>query len=222
MGSHNVHNGNREKIKRIDPAHPQPDIIEKAVKVLKTNGLVCYPTMRLYGLGADAMKAEAVDKVFAAKNRLTTHPVSVLVDSVKTVETLVRRITPVARILIDRFWPGNLTIVFEANDTVPGNLTAGTGKIGIRIPEHPVAVALLRLFKGPVTATSANLTGQPACRRCDEIDPVLLDRIDLVLDAGELEGGKGSTVVEAVSHEVKIIREGAVSENEIRAALDGR
>ncbi|MBW1754251.1 MAG: Sua5/YciO/YrdC/YwlC family protein, partial [Deltaproteobacteria bacterium] len=104
--------------------------------------------------------------------------------------------------------------------TLPSKLTAGTGKIGVRLPQHPVAVALTNAVQAPITATSANLTGRGGCSRISDLDPLLADKLDLMLDAGQLEGGTGSTVIDVTLDVPKILREGAISSTDIFAVLD--
>jgi L-threonylcarbamoyladenylate synthase len=116
---------------------------------------------------------------------------------------------------MDHFWPGGVTLVFKAVDTVPQHLTAGTGKIGIRLPGHPVAAALVDSLGGPLTGTSANLAGRPGSRRIDDLEPNLVQQLDAVLDAGTLKGGTGSTVVDVTQDIPRILREGEISEKEI-------
>ncbi|MGD8338381.1 MAG: Sua5/YciO/YrdC/YwlC family protein, partial [Desulfobacterales bacterium] len=126
---------------------------------------------------------------------------------------------PVATRLMDRFWPGQVTIVFKAIPILPTNLTAGTGKIGIRLAGHPVARALVSAFGRPITGTSANLSGQGGCHNVDELDAMLIEQLDLVLDAGPLEEGIGSTVVDITGAEPIVIREGVVSKQAILEAV---
>ena len=121
---------------------------------------------------------------------------------------------------MEHFWPGRVTLVFEAADSVPQALTAGTGKIGIRLPGHPVAVALVESLGGPLTGTSANLSGSPGCRRVDDLDPQLIQQLDMVLDAGPLKGGTGSTVVDVTREIPRVLRAGEISEKEIMALIE--
>jgi L-threonylcarbamoyladenylate synthase len=116
---------------------------------------------------------------------------------------------------MDAFWPGRLTLVFEARNSLPDQLTAQTGKIGIRLPGHPVAAAIARQVKGPVTGTSANISGQPGCCRAQDLDPAIAGQLGLILDAGTLIGGIGSTVVDVTSTPPQILREGAVTAKEV-------
>ena len=207
------------KIGAIDPLHPQADLIDTAVRILKRGGIIAFPTGSLYGLGADALNAGAVDRVFAIKMRAPDKPLLVLVPDRKVVFDLATEVPPAAKRLMDRFWPGQVTIVFRAHSGLPANLTAGTGRIGIRLPGHPVARALVVAFGRPITGTSANLSGQGGCHHIDELDATLIEQLDLVLDAGPLKEGNGSTVVDITGAEPIVIREGVVSKKAILAAV---
>ena len=121
---------------------------------------------------------------------------------------------------MDHFWPGRITLVFKAAADVPSYLTAGTGKIGIRLPGHPAAAALLRVLPTPLTGTSANLSGKPGCRRIEDLENQIAGSLDLILDAGTLNGGIGSTVVDVTIEPPKILREGEVSGAEIMTILE--
>ena len=147
---------NTAKILRIDPAEPDPHSIRMAVDILERKGVLVFPTTGLYGLGADALSAEAVRRVFTIKQRPAHMPVLVMLPCIDDMSKVVRMVPDHARPLL-RLWPGGITFIFEAGDQVPVNLTAGTGKIGVRIPKNPVARALTVAFGGPVTGTSANL-----------------------------------------------------------------
>jgi L-threonylcarbamoyladenylate synthase len=208
-----------DKTIKIDPLKPEPELILKAASVVRRGGIVVFPATCLYGLAADAFNEDAVDRIFEIKERLREKPVLVLVDSFLMLSCLVRNIPPMAQKIMDNFWPGGITIVFKANDNLPANLTAGTGKIGIRRPGHPVASALVRAVGGPVTGTSANLSGNRGCSIISEIDPDIAESVDLIIDAGELKGGTGSTVVDLTGELPVIIREGGISKKEIFKAL---
>ena len=211
---------NTDKVVKIDHANPRPDLISEAALIIKNGGVISFPTRYLYGLGADAFNADAVDRVFKIKQRPYNKPLLVLVGKLKDLTRLVRNVPSVASHIMERFWPGEVTIVFEAKDSLPENLTAGTDRIGVRMPEHPVALALTNSVKGPITATSANITGQGGCSRVQDLDPLIADKLDLILDAGALKGGIGSTVIDVTVDPPKILREGAVSSKVILAALD--
>ena len=208
-----------DKTIKIDPVKPEPELILKAASVVRRGGIVVFPARCLYGLAADAFNEEAVERIFEIKGRRSEKPILVLADSFLMLSCLVRNIPPMAQKIMDSFWPGGITIVFEANDNLPSNLTAGTGRIGIRRPGHPVASALARAVGGPVTGTSANLSGIQGCLNVSEIDPDIAESVDLIIDAGELKGGTGSTVVDLTGELPVIIREGEISKKEIFKAL---
>lgn len=203
------------KVYKINPEHPEPEIIQRAGTVIKQGGIIAFPTRCLYGLGADAFNAEAVDRVFKMKQRPSQKPILILIDRRIQLERLVSHVSKAASRIMDHFWPGGITLVFEADDTVPHHLTAGTGKIGIRSPGHPVAAALVSSLGRPLTGTSANISGEPGCRRIDDLDPQLIQQLDAIIDAGPLKGGTGSTVVDVTGDIPRILREGEISEKEI-------
>lgn len=200
---------------KVDPFCPQTDIIENAARIIKTGGVICFPTTSLYGLGADAFNTHAVERIFDIKGREHHKPILVLIQNRQELEKLVRRIPPMAEDIMHKFWPGKITLVFEARDELPSNLTAGSGKIGVRLALHPVAAALIQAVGCPITATSANLSGQPGCASIANLDAEIADNVDLVLDAGELAGGKGSTVLDISGDFPEILREGTVSASDI-------
>lgn len=203
----------------IDPAHPDPSVLDKAAAVVKSGGIVIFPTRTLYGIGVDAFNKEAVARVFRIKQRAAQNPLSVLIRSTDAVATLAAKIPLAAVKLMAAFWPGRLTIVFSARPNVLSSLTAGTGKIGIRVPEHPVAVGLVESLNCPLTGTSANLSGQPGADSVDQLPEELIRNVDLVIDAGKLKGGIGSTVVDVSVNPPVILREGEVSRNELFRAV---
>ena len=208
------------KIKKINPTHPEPEIIKEAATIIQRGGVVVFPTRCLYGLGADAMNPNAVERIIEIKQRPQDNPILVLIHSKKQLGKLVEKIPPNADVIMEGFWPGKVTLVFEARDILPGLLTAQTGKIGVRLPGHPAASALLRQVKGPVTGTSANLSGHPGCKRVADMDGQIVERADLVLDAGTLQGGVGSTVVDVTVEPPRILREGQVTTAQIMGALN--
>jgi L-threonylcarbamoyladenylate synthase len=179
--------------------------------------LVIYPTRCLYGVGGDATNPAAVEKVFDAKGRPKNQPVAVICGKDALIARIVETVPPLAKRIMDRFWPGSVTIVMKANKTLPPLLTAGTGRIGVRRPAQAVAAALAAALDRPITATSANRSGSEGCYRVEDLSPEVLAHVDLVLDAGDLDGGVGSTVVDAGGEAPIIIREGLVAAEEIMA-----
>ena len=177
---------------------------------LREGGVIAFPTQCLYGLAANALSPESVAKVFRAKRRPSEKPLLILIKDRAALSRLVKRIPRAAERLMDHCWPGSVTLVFEAQDHLSEDLTAGSGKIGIRLPLHPVARALADAAEFPLTGTSANISDQPGCFRAEDLDPELAASLDLILDAGPLKGGVGSTVVDVTVRPPVVLREGEV------------
>lgn len=203
------------KIVAIDPVAPDPALLHQAVGILRQGGLVVFPTRHLYGLGVDALNPRAIARVFAVKQRPLHQPLLVLVASRDDVGNYARGIDGRATTLMDAFWPGKLTIVLQARALLPAVLTGGTGRIGIRVPGHPACQGIVQVLPGPLTATSANLSGQPGCHRIEDLHPDIIAAADFILDAGSLQPGIGSTVVDIRPSAVNILREGAVAASDI-------
>ncbi|MFQ6118133.1 MAG: L-threonylcarbamoyladenylate synthase, partial [Candidatus Bipolaricaulia bacterium] len=190
---------------------PDQKSISRAAEVINAGGLVAYPTETYYALGADALCPSAVEKVYRAKGRDFHKALTILVDRRESLHTLVAQIDPAAEKLMERFWPGPLTIIFAASEKVPALLTAGTGRVGIRVPSSIVARALASTAGRPLTATSANPSGRGGLTRAEDVSAVLGEKIDLILDGGETPGGPESTIVDATVSPPALVRAGAVS-----------
>ncbi len=210
------------KIIRVDSDRPQREAITQAAAVIQSGGAVVFPTTCLYGLGADATNRQAVERLFEIKQRPTGKPILVLIHTLTQLQQLVRFVPVAAEKLINRFWPGQVTLIFHARRSLPEGLTAGSAKIGVRLAAHPTAIELLQALGRPVTGTSANLSDQPGCASISELDQVIADGVDLILDAGRLAGGLGSTIVDVTVNPPVVIREGAVAASRIQAALTKR
>ncbi len=202
---------------KVDSSGNPEGVINEAGKILLSGGLVAYPTESFYGLAADAANETAIRRLFLAKQRSPGRPVLILIPTVEAVDKYVQHIPPIALQLIKKFWPGGLTLVFEAGPDISPLLTSGTGKIGIRLSSHPVATALARTIHKPITGTSANLSGKPSCRNADEVRRSLGDGVDLILDGGETKGEIGSTVLDVSVDPPRILRQGMVSQDDISA-----
>lgn len=200
----------------VDPHAPAIECVHEARTVLARGGLVAFPTETFYGLGARALDARAVRTVFAVKGRPESRPLLVLVDSVYMLQELVEEISPVARALIARHWPGPLTLVFRARPTVPVEVTAATGTIGVRHPGLRVAEDIVHALGEPVTAPSANPTGEPPPRTADAVVAAFDGRIDLVIDGGPTAGGPASTVLDVSVDPPRLVRQGAIILQEAR------
>ena len=210
------------KTHRINPENLDTDLIQDAAAIIKQGGVIAFPTRCLYGLGADAFNPEAVDRIFKIKQRPAKNPLLILIDDPGHLKRLVTHISLAAKVISERFWPGWVTLVFNASAQVPDFLTAGTGKIGIRLAGHPVAAALAGAAQGPITGTSANVSGHPGCHQIKDLMPEVTEQLDLILDAGPLKGGFGSTVVDVTGKVPRVLREGVISGKEILAAHAGR
>jgi L-threonylcarbamoyladenylate synthase len=189
--------------------------IRGVAEVILRGGVAAFPTETFYGLGADARNEEALGKIFQIKGREDNKPLLVLIADREWLPGLAGRIPPVAGRLMERFWPGPLTLVFEARPGLSALLTAGTGTVGVRLSPHPVAQGLVAAVGRPVTATSANLSGQPSASVASEVSRALGDRVDAILDGGPTAGGLGSTVVDVSGPSLKILRQGALSRAEL-------
>lgn len=212
------HSGNTANVVHIDSVDPDPNDIRTASDILRQKGVLVFPTSGLYGLGADAFCDEAVRRVFAIKRRPIHKPLLLLLSGIHDMAAVVGTVPAYADLLL-RLWPGGITFIFKAGNRVPAHLTGGTGKIGVRLPAHPVAKALVEGFGGPITGTSANLSGFPAVDRVTDLDPEIRRQVNMVMDAGPLGGGSGSTIVDVTSWPVKVVREGMVPRRAIDDAL---
>jgi len=195
----------------VDPVRPALSALDAAARVLRAGGLVAFPTETFYGLGANALDPEAVARVFRAKGRPADKPLLVLVGSVAMVSRVALVIPPLAGRLIARHWPGPLTLVLPARPELPDALTAGTGTIGVRLPGHPIARALVQAAGVPLTAPSANPHGGPSPRAAGEVLAALGERVDVVLDGGPTTGGPPSTVLDVTRTPARLVRAGAVT-----------
>jgi L-threonylcarbamoyladenylate synthase len=197
---------------------PDVDAVAAAARVLAGGGLVVYPTETVYGLGAAAHNAPALDRLAMLKGREPGKPISLLISDLRMLDALVCDVPPVARQLIHRFWPGPLTLVLHARPGVSSVLTGDDGGIGVRISSHPMATALVRALGRPVTTPSANPAGQRPPVTVDEARAYFGPRVDCYLDGGRVHGEPASTVVDARG-EWKVIREGAISRPDLLATL---
>jgi L-threonylcarbamoyladenylate synthase len=188
--------------------------LDAAADAVRDGELVVYPTETVYGLGADALDPDAVERVFEAKGRDRDDPISLAVPDVETALEYVQ-VSDRERRFMDRFLPGPVTVVCERRDSVPDALTAGLDRVGVRIPDHDLAFALLDRV-APITATSANVTGRPSVTRLADLDHEIREAAAVVLDGGET-GGTASTVVDVERGEIH--RRGTIAD-EIEAWLD--
>lgn len=193
----------RTRIVKVDPEAPEPLVIKEAAGVLRRGGLVAFPTETVYGLGANLNDPQAIQELYQVKARPFEKQVTLHIADLSTLESQGVKVTPLAKKLMERFWPGPLTLVLPREDG---------STVGFRMPRHPVALALLREAQVPVVAPSANLSGNPPPRGPKEVLRDLRDKIDLLLDAGPTSVGMESTVLDLKCEPPKILRRGAIAE----------
>jgi len=190
-----------------------------AVAVLRRGDVIVFPTETLYGLGADALNFSALEKVFQLKCRDPNQPFPVLVSDRSMLESLVRQIVPLAEKLMARFWPGPLTLVLPARPEIPKPLVNSAGGVGVRISSQPVAQEIVKMLGRPVTATSANPSGQPGAHTIAQARAYFSGKIEFFVDGGELASRTGSTVAAVANNKIKIIRAGEITKSELEMAL---
>jgi tRNA threonylcarbamoyl adenosine modification protein (Sua5/YciO/YrdC/YwlC family) len=184
--------------------------LEYACTLIQQGRAVAFPTDTYYGLGVDPFNLAAVNELYELKKRDHHKPVLLAVSSVEQAEELMGELPPLFYRLVDRFWPGPLTLVLPAAKGLPFKITGNTGKVALRYPDCQFAVALAKAVALPLTATSANISEMPACATAEEVEGQLGDRLPLILDAGPAPGGKPSTILELTQERCRVIRHGRV------------
>lgn len=207
------------RVLTVDGARPDPQTIEEAAAVLRRGGLVAFPTETVYGVGANALDATAVSRIFAAKGRPASDPVIVHLAHASDIFTVASDVPPIALTLGERFWPGALTLILKKRPIVPDSVTARLGTVAVRVPSHPVARALIAAAGVPVAAPSANRFSRPSPTRAEHVLADLGDVVDVVLDGGAATIGVESTILDLTQSPPVIRRPGGVSREEIAAIL---
>jgi L-threonylcarbamoyladenylate synthase len=197
---------------------PDERALALAACILRDGGLVAFPTETVYGLGARAYDASAARRVYKAKGRPSDNPLIVHVSDEAMLADVVKRITPLARKLIDAFWPGPLTLVLEKSARVPGAVTAGGSTVAVRCPAHPAARALIRALGEPVAAPSANLSGRPSPTTAAHVLRDLKGRVPVILDGGPCRKGLESAIVDARGTRPVVLRHGTLTAESISRA----
>lgn len=203
----------------VDPNDPDPAVIERAAALLTAGGLVAFPTETVYGLGAHATDLDAIHAVFAGKGRPPTDPLIVHVADVDQVDSVVSQWPEAAQQLADQFWPGPLTMILPRSTSIPDAITAGRGTVAVRIPSHPVALAVLRAASVPIAAPSANRFGRISPTTAEHVVSELHGVFDLLLDGGPTPLGVESTVIDLSGELPILLRPGAVTLEELSEEL---
>ena len=204
---------------QLNPIHPEPQIIEKAAAIIKNGGLVAFPTETVYGLGAHGLCSEAVAKIYRAKGRPSDNPLILHVADLPMAASLSRELPTSARLLMENFWPGPLTLVVPKAAGIPKEVTGGLDTVAIRMPDHPVALALIEYAGIPIAAPSANRSGRPSPTTADHVRADLAGRIDALLDAGPAGVGLESTVLDLTGAVPIILRPGGVTYEQLKEIM---
>ena len=184
---------------------------DEARRVLSRHGIIAVPTETFFGLAVNPFQEEALDRLFALKDRSPGKPVLLLVDGPGMLEQVAREIPVPARRLMEKFWPGPLTIIFPSLPHLPRRLTGGAGTIGVRQPRQSLTCRLITALGHPITGTSANRAGHRPCVRADEVAREFGEGVDLILEAGPCPGGLPSTIVDVTNSPARLVRAGAIS-----------
>lgn len=203
------------RLVRTEAQHPDPAVIDEAARVLAAGGLVAFPTETVYGLGADALNPQAVARIFQAKGRPADNPLIVHVAGVRQLAELVAELPPAVDVLARHFWPGPLTLVLPRRSHVPDVVTGGLDTVAVRVPDHAVALSLIRCSGKPIAAPSANRSGRPSPTEARHVWEDLAGRIDLIVDAGPCRIGVESTVLDLTADRPTILRPGAVTPEQL-------
>jgi len=205
---------------RVNAQSPEPELLRYAADFITRGSVIAIPTDTFYGLAADPFNLAAVDEIYRVKGRPETRALPILVNSIEQAVLLAREAPRKFLRLAQAFWPGGLTLVVNAAQRIPLKVTAGTGRIALRWPNSTVVRRLIDEFDGPVTGTSANISGFPSCSNAEQVMKQLGPRVPLVLDTGETGGALPSTIVELNGDTWRIGREGAIPVMEIAKALE--
>ena len=205
---------------KINRWNPEPEIISQAAEIIRSGGLVSFPTETVYGLGADALNAQAVTKIYAAKGRPSDNPLILHVSNQEQLHSLVY-MNDIAEKLIREFWPAPLTLVLNARDIIPLKTRGGLNTAAVRMPDNPIALALIEASHTPIAAPSANISGRPSPTDFESVYHDMNGRIDMILDGGSTDVGIESTVIDVTNPEkILLLRPGGISVKSIEAVIN--
>jgi len=204
------------RLLRLDDDNTE-DILSLAVDILKNSGVIAFPTETFYGIGAKFDRDDALRTIYEIKKRPQEKAMPLIIGERDLLSVIALEVSSAASVLMDTFWPGPLTLILPARETISDYITAGTHTVAVRIPGESFALRLAQTAHFPITATSANLSGLPPARDIETILGYFGDRIDLIIDAGTTPGGLPSTIVDVRGADLKVLREGVIG----RKSLEG-
>ncbi|WP_026486378.1 L-threonylcarbamoyladenylate synthase [Caldanaerobius polysaccharolyticus] len=207
------------KVFHVTREHPENDALRQAARFILEGGIVAFPTETVYGLGANALNPHAVKKIFQAKGRPQDNPLIVHISDFDEVYKYAELVPDKAKILMERFWPGPMTLVLKKKDIIPDVITAGLDSVGIRMPDHPVARAFIKACGVPIAAPSANISGKPSPTRAEHVFEDLNGKIDAIIDGGPCDVGLESTVIDVTGRIPFILRPGGVTREQIEDVI---
>ena len=207
------------EIVKIDAANIDYSVIERAAEIIKNGGLVAFPTETVYGLGANALDAEASKKIYEAKGRPSDNPLIAHIASIDALGEIVEDVSDVAKRLIERFWPGPMTLIFKKKSLVPDSTTGGLNTLAVRFPSNEIAQALIEMSKVPIAAPSANTSGKPSPTKGEHVIEDLDGKVDMIIDGGEVGLGLESTIID-VTGEPTILRPGFITQEMLEQVIE--
>lgn len=207
------------KILKIDPIYPESDNIKEAAEIIIKGGVVAFPTETVYGLGANALDEKAIEKIFTAKGRPQDNPLIVHIGSISQLKELVKSVPEQAHLLMEKFWPGPLTLIFNRTDIIPDRITGGLSTVAIRMPNHNIALELIKQSGLPIAAPSANTSGKPSPTNALHVIHDLSGKIDMIIDGGSTGVGLESTVLDISGDVPTILRPGGITIEDLLTVL---
>lgn len=209
----------KTEIIKVDPLNPDPEALRKAAEEIGKGGLVAFPTETVYGLGADVFNPMAVLRIFKAKERPPDNPLIVHIADIEQLDKLAKEIPYMAKKLMEKFWPGPLTIVLPKKELVPDEVTAGLTTVAVRMPAHPVSLQLIRLANRPIAAPSANLSGRPSPTSAKHVIDDLYGRVNCIIDGGETPFGVESTIIDVNRRPPILLRPGPLAPEDLEGIV---
>jgi len=209
----------KDNVIEINPKRIQSSTMKRVVEVVKKGGVIVYPTDTIYGLGCDAFRRKSVERIFKIKKRSLKNPTLVLVNNRDMLNELVKDVSDCAMILMKRFWPGPLTIVFRARKKINPLLVSHDGKIAIRIPDNKFCLKLIDECKTPIVSTSANISGSDVITTFGKLKEVFQKKVDLMVDGGDLKSILPSTIVDVCEEKPVVLREGVISRDDVERCI---